>query len=156
MRETIKYTDDEFRRDCQRLAAMLTQNNVDIDVIVGIHGSRTGGLFLMSQMAEITGIECVYSISYASGIANGERELKNILQIHPRIAGKKVLVCTEVTDTGTTIRRAKVDLVMHKNYITTISLHWRKDGLFRPNYYAHEIGDEFVIYPWENEKEETG
>src|SRR4030066_460807 len=143
--EIIEYTDEEFRHDCRRLAEMLIQDKVEIDVIVGIHGSRAGGLFLMAQMAEITNIDCVYSISYASNTTNGERELKNILQIHPRIAGKKLLACTEVTDTGTTIRRAKIDLVMHKNYITTIALHCRKGGIFRPDYFANEIGEEFVV-----------
>ena len=60
--------------------------------------------------------------------------------IHP---GKNTLVVDDINDTGHTLSKAPG--VYHA------VLHHKPTSKFKPNFYAKEVGEEWLVYPWERE-----
>ena len=60
--------------------------------------------------------------------------------IHP---GKNTLVVDDINDTGHTLSKAPG--VYHA------VLHHKPTSKFKPNFYAKEVGDQWIVYPWERE-----
>ena len=58
--------------------------------------------------------------------------------IHP---GKNTLVVDDINDTGETLSKAP------GAYWAV--LHHKPTSKFKPNFYAEEVGDEWIVYPWE-------
>ena len=64
--------------------------------------------------------------------------------IHP---GKNTLVVDDINDTGHTLSKAPG--VYHA------VLHHKPTSKFKPNFYAKEVGEEWLVYPWEREDSEA-
>jgi|TARA_Y100000361_G_scaffold128084_1_gene122818 hypothetical protein len=60
--------------------------------------------------------------------------------IHP---GKNTLVVDDINDTGHTLSKAPG--VYHA------VLHHKPTSKFKPDFYAKEVGEEWLVYPWERE-----
>jgi len=58
--------------------------------------------------------------------------------LHP---GKNTLVVDDINDTGETLSKAP------GAYWAV--LHHKPTSKFTPNFYAKEVGDEWIVYPWE-------
>lgn len=58
-----------------------------------------------------------------------------------------LLVIDDIADTGTTFQREYDDCPAP----LYASLHYKKQSIFKPNYYVEEVGDDWIVYPWENE-----
>ena len=71
-------------------------------------------------------------------------ELGIPLVIHPT---KNTLVIDDINDTGYTLDKAPG--VYHA------VLHHKPTSKFKPNFYAEEAGEEWIVYPWEKEDSEA-
>ena len=64
--------------------------------------------------------------------------------LHP---GKNTLVVDDINDTGETLSKAP------GAYWAT--LHHKSTSKFKHNFYAREVLDQWIVYPWEREDSET-
>ena len=64
--------------------------------------------------------------------------------LHP---GKNTLVVDDINDTGETLSKAP------GAYWAT--LHHKPTSKFQHNFYAKEVSDQWIVYPWEREDSET-
>ena len=60
---------------------------------------------------------------------------------------KDTLVVDDICDSGETL----------KNIVAgyTATLHHKKTASFTPDFYSKEVGDEWIVYPWERNDSET-
>ena len=60
---------------------------------------------------------------------------------------KDTLVVDDICDTGETL----------KNIVAgyTATLHYKPTASFTPDFYAKEVGDEWIVYPWERKDSEA-
>ena len=60
---------------------------------------------------------------------------------------KHTLVIDDICDSGETL----------KNIVAgyTATLHYKKTASFTPDFYSKEVGDEWIVYPWERTDSET-
>ena len=60
---------------------------------------------------------------------------------------KDTLVIDDICDSGETL----------KNIVAgyTATLHYKKTASFTPDFYSKEVGDEWIVYPWERTDSET-
>jgi uncharacterized protein len=60
---------------------------------------------------------------------------------------KDTLVVDDICDSGETL----------KNIVAgyTATLHYKKTASFTPDFYSKEVGEEWIVYPWERTDSET-
>ena len=60
---------------------------------------------------------------------------------------KHTLVVDDICDSGETL----------KNIVAgyTATLHYKKTASFTPDFYSKEVGDEWIVYPWERNDSDT-
>ena len=58
-----------------------------------------------------------------------------------------MLIIDDIADTGKTFKELEKDLDTPKY----AALHYKSTSVFKPDYYAEEIDDDFgwIVYPWE-------
>lgn len=59
---------------------------------------------------------------------------------------KDTLVVDDICDTGQTLT--------HMTTGCSATLHYKKTANYVPDFYAKEVGDEWIVYPWENKDSE--
>ena len=57
-----------------------------------------------------------------------------------------LLVIDDIADTGKTFKKYHDELSVPMY----ASLHYKKQSIFKPNYFVQEVGPEWIVYPWEN------
>jgi hypoxanthine phosphoribosyltransferase len=60
---------------------------------------------------------------------------------------KDTLVVDDICDTGETLKNTVAGY--------TATLHYKKTAGFTPDFYAKEIGTEWIVYPWERKDSEA-
>ena len=60
---------------------------------------------------------------------------------------KDTLVVDDICDSGETLKN------MVAGY--TATLHYKKTASFTPDFYSKEVGEEWIVYPWERNDSET-
>jgi hypoxanthine phosphoribosyltransferase len=59
---------------------------------------------------------------------------------------RNTLVIDDICDTGKTLQ----DITS----CYSATLHYKKTANYTPDFYAKEVGDEWIVYPWENRNSE--
>ncbi len=60
---------------------------------------------------------------------------------------KDTLVIDDICDSGETLSNIVAGY--------TATLHYKKTASFTPDFYSKEVGDEWIVYPWERTDSET-
>lgn len=60
---------------------------------------------------------------------------------------KDTLVVDDICDTGETLKRSIAGF--------TATLHYKPTAVFTPDFYAKEVGSEWLVYPWERKDSEA-
>ena len=60
---------------------------------------------------------------------------------------KDTLVVDDICDSGETLGNIVAGY--------TATLHYKKTASFTPDFYSKEVGDEWIVYPWERRDSET-
>lgn len=142
----IRYTIEEFRRDCRVLAEKLPR----IDAIVGLMGNRTGGIQLALRISKLKDIRNITTMSYDYEENNGEVRIKTIVPPHSILSGNRVLLCIDIANSGFTLLRALEDMGVMGIFPIVCSIHYRKGSLKEPEYYMHLVETD-VLYDWEGD-----
>ncbi|MAD24790.1 MAG: hypothetical protein CMO44_11540 [Verrucomicrobiales bacterium] len=62
-----------------------------------------------------------------------------------------LMILDDIADTGQTFKKV-YDCCPVPIYA---SIHYKKQSIFKPNYYVEEVGPEWIVYPWEKEDAKT-
>ena len=65
--------------------------------------------------------------------------------------GKKFLIVDDIADTGGTLEKMKAEIY---NNAHTATIHYHKQSSVEPSYWVEEKGDDWIVYPWEQDDSE--
>lgn len=60
---------------------------------------------------------------------------------------KDTLIVDDICDTGETLKNSIA--------LYTATLHYKPTSSFTPDFYAKEVGQDWIVYPWENKDSNT-
>jgi len=142
--DLIKWPD--YHLHAQKLAAAIMNHSGQFDEIIAI--SR-GGLTLGRLLSDLLQLPmATFAVqSYTDIQKSGELSVTQEL-VEP-IGGKKILLVDDVSDTGRTLKRAVSYLKKFKpKEITTVTMYYKPQSVFRPDYYVAQTTD-WIIFPYE-------
>jgi hypoxanthine phosphoribosyltransferase len=130
------------------LALRIRRSGFKADLIVGVSrgGWAPGRIF--SDLLENTHTVNI-KIEFYVGLGKTTRKPVVTQPITEDIAGKKVLVVDDVSDTGESLKVA-FDHVTEKGAlgIKTVTVYYKPHSTFKPDFFAGETSD-WIIFPWE-------
>lgn len=130
----------------QNLAASLLKNEKRFDEIVTI---ARGGLTLGHLLSDHLRLPiCSITIQSYTDIQK-QGELRITAKLGRHISGKRILLVDDIADSGKTLKRAVSYLKrFHPDSITTVTMFYKPQSVFRPDYFVEET-KKWVIFPTE-------
>lgn len=137
---------NEYHTLSAKLASAILANKENPDKIVAIsRGGLTLG-HLLSDLLQVP-ISTITIQSYTDIQKQGELKITGKLQ--SPIAGQRILLVDDVSDTGKTLKRAVSYLRrFHPKNITTVTLFYKPHSVFRPDYFAKHTS-KWILFPYE-------
>jgi hypoxanthine phosphoribosyltransferase len=143
----------EIEKDCQSIARKLKNKNFDLIVAI-----TKGGLPLATILsnkylnkAHIITLQLEeIKVETKAGYSAQKVKLISPLNIYP-IKNKHVLIVDDVSDTGSTLRKAvKLVKAEQPQSLTTATLHYKPRTHTQPDIFARKIDNHtWIVYPWE-------
>jgi hypothetical protein len=136
----------EYHLLTQKLAAAIISHTDPFEEIVAI--SR-GGLTLGHLLSDLLRLPIsTFAIqSYSDIQTRGEARIT--LKLPGPITGKRVLLVDDVSDSGTTLRRATEYLkTLDPGRIESVTLFYKPHSEFRPDFYAKQTS-KWILFPYE-------
>ena len=117
---------DELDRLVDELCDMIPDNQYE-----GIYAIPRGGLIIGVMMSHKLGLPMIDRLqSYY---------------------GKKFLIVDDIADTGKTLEKMKAEVYKEAH---TATIHYHKQSSVEPSFWVEEKGDDWIVYPWEQEDSE--
>jgi len=119
------------------------------DHIIGI---TRGGWVPAVLLSDLLGVKDLLSVRVEHWGMTAEKDAKAVLT-HPLqtdLAGKKILLVDDLTDTGDSMALALGEIKKHNAAeVRTATLIHKKQSSIEPDYYARKTGEwEWIILPW--------
>lgn len=136
----------EYHLLAQKLAAAIMNHSGNFDEIVAV--SR-GGMTLGHMLSDLLQLPVsTFAIQSYKDIET--RGVVTVTQeIGKPIAGKRVLLVDDVSDSGKTFNRALEYLKTYKpKDITSVAIFMKPTSIFRPDYFVKQT-DKWIIFPYE-------
>ena len=98
--------------------------------------------------------EGVYAVPRGGLITGVMLSHKLILPFIDRLQsyyGKKFLIVDDIADTGETLEKLKAEIFANAH---TATIHYHKQSIVEPSFWVTEKGDDWIVYPWEQEDSE--
>jgi hypoxanthine phosphoribosyltransferase len=119
------------------------------DHIIGI---TRGGWVPAMMLSDMLGIKDLLSVRVTHWGMTGEKDAKAVLKypLQTDLAGKKILLVDDLTDTGDSMAIAIEEIKKHKAAeVRTATLIHKKQSRIEPDYYATKTDKwEWIILPW--------
>lgn len=129
-------------------------NGFDPDLIIGI--SRGGVVPAVMISHYFNKRSSFGTIDVSEYCKDFEKYKEQISELLPQAKVEKVLIVDDISDSGKTLRRLSELLDISNDNIRYACIHKRYNTTFEPDYVGDTIhGDEWVVYPYEIEKEEN-
>lgn len=123
---------------------------------IAILGISRGGLcpaVILSHLKQESEFFTVGVKSYTDTV-KGEETVYQLPDCEQLKQYDTLYLVDDICDTGKTLKLLQ-EKILHPNMIS-ISIVYRKNDIFKPNYCGFEIMDEkWVVFPWENNKYTT-
>lgn len=132
----------------KKLVKKINNFNYKPNIIIGL---ARGGWVLARILCDFLGVKDLISLAVEhwgiTATPDGKAKLKYPFNLD--LAGKRVLVVDDITDTGESMQIA-IDYIksLNPDEIKTATLRNIKGSKFVPDYYAEEITWRWVIFPW--------
>lgn len=148
-----KLTWKDIERITTELGVKIQSSGFRPDYVIGITSGGLIPLYFLVKQLDINNILTITAKSYEN---NKQKELKITYLPEIDLKDKSVLLVDEITDTGTTLS-AIADLVRNKYQVkelrsATLAVNTDHCNHYPDYYVIKETGD-WIIFPWENEKE---
>lgn len=118
------YTWKEFDKDCQQIVKWIKEKKLKFRNVYGI---PRGGLILAVRLSHLLDIP---------------------LAIHRTSIHSTTLIVDDISDTGKTLKELfESNNNFKNNKVATI--FYKKDSVFKPDYYLRIKKDKWIHYPWE-------
>lgn len=143
-----KYSWEKIAEESELLASKISDNyNPEIALVIACGGWIPGRI--IKKFIKIP----FYSIGCTNYDENdnkqGQVEFYQMVGIE-KIKGKKVIIIDEVCDSGKTLEAVTKRIEeMGAASIRTAVLHKKSSSLFNPDYAIKDVGENWIIYPWE-------
>jgi hypoxanthine phosphoribosyltransferase len=119
------------------------------DHIIGI---TRGGWVPSVMLSDLLGVKDLLSVRIEHWGTTAEKDAKAVLKypLQTDLAGKKILLVDDLTDTGDSIALALAEIKKHKAAeVRTTTLIHKKQSRIEPEYYAKKTDKwEWIIFPW--------
>ena len=117
---------DELDKLVDELCDMIPDNQYE-----GIYAIPRGGLIIGVMMSHKLGLPLIDRLqSYY---------------------GKKFLIVDDIADTGKTLEKLRAEVYKEAH---TATIHYHKQSSVEPSFWVEEKGDDWIVYPWEQEDSE--
>jgi len=130
------------------LALKIRSSGFKPDLIVGVSRGGWAPGRILSDLLENTHTVNI-KIEFYVGIGKTARKPVVTQPLSDNIAGKRVLVVDDVSDTGESLRVA-VDHMVAKGAagVKTVTVYYKPHSTFKPDFFADSTPD-WIIFPWE-------
>ncbi|MBS7288411.1 MAG: phosphoribosyltransferase, partial [Candidatus Freyarchaeota archaeon] len=129
-------------------ADMILRDGLSFDVIVGI---ARGGWVVARMMSDLLSVRHVGSVAveFYSNVGERMKEPAVTQPLSTDVAGRSVLLCDDVADSGHSLRVVIGHLKERGvGALKVATLHLKPWSVVTPDYYG-DVTDAWVIYPWE-------
>jgi len=144
----IAPTWDEVYFLAMKVAEAMLLDGLSFDLIVGV---ARGGWIVARMMSDFLSVRRVASVVVEFYSDLGERMEEPVVTqpVSVDVAGKRVLLCDDVADSGHTLRVVMRHLEEKGvGLLKVATLHLKPFSIVTPDYYG-EVTDAWIIYPWE-------
>lgn len=107
---------------------------------------RVVDLLCIKIITEIPQIDSVHGLA-RGGLIPAVLLSHRLKLEYTNLVGKNTLVVDDICDTGHTFANAPG--------VYTAALHYKTTAIFTPTIYGEVVGEEWIVYPWENIDSET-
>lgn len=133
-----QYTWDDFFKDADKLTKKIPKDYFKSILIV-----TKGGLFLGAYLSQVLNIAYVDTVGLRSYEGTDRKELLLIKRGRTKMPFP-MLIVDDIVDSGETLK------FLYKEYkAVSVALVWKRHADFAPTYFAREVGDEWIVFPWE-------
>ena len=151
MSESRKYVSPSWDRIYEMLvdlALKIRSSGFKADLIVGVSRGGWAPGRILSDLLENTHTVNI-KIEFYVGIGKTARRPVVTQPLSDDIAGKRVLVVDDVSDTGESLKVA-VDHMRQKGAagVKTVTVYYKPHSTFKPDFFADST-PEWIIFPWE-------
>lgn len=146
--EEILYTNDEIKEICVNLGKQISRDyaNKNLVVIGLLKGCAPFMMELIKNIDLYIEIDFMTVSSY-SGTSSGDLILKKDVTID--VAGKDILICEDIVDTGRTLRAVsdmfKIRGAKSVEVVTLLDKPLGRVVEFTPKYIGYEVPNRFVV-----------
>jgi hypoxanthine phosphoribosyltransferase len=136
----------EYHLLAQKLAAAIMNHSEKFDEIVAV---ARGGLTLGHLLSDLLQLPVsTFAIQSYTDIQT-QGTMKITQELGKSIAGKRVLLVDDVSDSGKTFKRATEYIRSCKPAeLTTVAMFFKPHSIFRPDYYVKQ-SNKWIIFPYE-------
>ena len=130
------------------LADRIRKDGFKPDIIVGVSRGGWPPARVLSDLLSNPNLANVRAEFYV-GVAERKCEPALTQPISVAVAGKRVLIVDEVSDTGKTLKLVKEHIIEQGAVeARTATVYCKPRNIVKPDYYSKETGD-WIIFPWE-------
>ncbi|MHA1315136.1 MAG: phosphoribosyltransferase [Candidatus Helarchaeota archaeon] len=144
----LHFTHQDIHVQCHELAMKVKKDGFCPDVIVAVARGGFPVARLLADFLRVVELQSVQIELYKN--ISKMLDSPNIIALNlQNLEGRKVLVCDDIVDTGTTIKLVIDHLKQIENVdYKIVTLHVKESADFEPDYFHSKV-TEWVIYPWE-------
>lgn len=134
---------------CRKTAASVQEAGYKPDLIIGL---ARGGWFTARVLCDLLGVKELLSLKVEHWGVTAQPDGKATIRypFNVDLAGKKVLIADDITDTGESMKLAKEFLsqMNPKALKTAVLQHISKTSTFTPDFYGESVDWHWYVYPW--------
>lgn len=134
-----------------KLAEKIRKNGFKPDTIVGISRGGWPPARVLSDLLDNPNLANVKAEFYL-GVAETKRKPLLTQPVSTKVAGKRVLVVDEITDTGESLKVVKNHLIEKgATEVKIVTVYYKPWSIIKPDYYEKETS-RWIVFPWETKE----
>jgi hypoxanthine phosphoribosyltransferase len=138
---------DDVQSLAETLAQKIVASGFEPDLIVAVSRGGFDPARILCDQLSVRKLASVQLEAYDGMVKRPEPII--VLPLNAEVAGLKVLIADDVSDSGASLLKAKKHIEEKgASMVRVATLHIKPWSSFLPDYYAERV-DAWVVYPWE-------